>query len=82
MRSTRRPFGDWVDSQIHPLNITVTELSDYSGIHIRTLYRILNGKTVLRFEDWIWIVECVSDMTGQNLTDCVMSAVMHMLLNR
>lgn len=79
---SRASFGDWVYDQITPVSVTVQQLSDYSGIHIRTLYRILKGETVLRFDDWLWIVECVSDMTGQNLTDTVKSASEHMIENR
>ena len=78
----RASFGDWVYDQISPLQVTVQMLSDYSGIHIRTLYRILKGETVLRFDDWLWLVECVADMTGQELTDTVKSAAEHMIQNR
>lgn len=78
----RASFGDWVYDQISPVQVTVQHLSDYSGIHIRTLYRILKGETVLRFDDWLWLVECVADMTGQNLTDTVKSAAEHMIENR
>jgi predicted transcriptional regulator len=78
----RASFGDWVYDQISPVQVTVQHLSDYSGIHIRTLYRILKGETVLRFDDWLWLVECVADMTGQNLTDTVKSAAEHMIQNR
>lgn len=79
---SRASFGDWVYDQITPMSVTVQMLSDYSGIHIRTLYRILKGETVLRFDDWLWLVECVADMTGQNLTDTVKSAAEHMIDNR
>jgi predicted transcriptional regulator len=79
---SRASFGDWVYDQITPMNISVQDLSDYSGTHIRTLYRILNGETVLRFADWLWLVECVADMTGADLTDTVNSAAMHMMQNR
>lgn len=78
----RASFGDWVYDQMSPLQVTVQMLSDYSGIHIRTLYRILKGETVLRFDDWLWLVECVADMTGQELTDTVKSAAEHMIQNR
>jgi len=79
---SRATFGDWISDQILPMNISVQELSDYSGIHIRTLYRILNGETVLKFADWIWLVECVADMTGADLTETVKSAALHMMQNR
>lgn len=79
---SRASFGDWVYDQISPVSVTVQMLSDYSGIHIRTLYRILKGETVLRFDDWLWLIECVADMTGQNLTDTVKSAAEHMIQNR
>jgi predicted transcriptional regulator len=79
---SRASFGDWVYDQIIPVSVTVLQLSDYSGVHIRTLYRILNGETVLRFCDWLWLVECVADMTGQDMTETVTDAALHMMQNR
>jgi hypothetical protein len=79
---SRASFGDWVYDQITPVSVTVLQLSDYSGVHIRTLYRILNGETVLRFCDWLWLVECVADMTGQDMTETVTDAALHMMQNR
>ena len=76
MKRAHQPtFGDWIRSQLGPNQITIINLSDYSGIHIRKLYRIINGENTLRFDDWIWICECVADMTNQTLTDCVMDCV-------
>jgi predicted transcriptional regulator len=79
---SRASFGDWVYDKIDPHDITILQLSDYSGIHIRTLYRILKSETVLRFADWIWLVECVADMTGSDLTETVTDAALHMMQNR
>jgi len=79
---SRASFGDWVYDKIDPHQVTVLQLSDYSGIHIRTLYRILKGETVLRFSDWIWLVECVADMTGADLSETVRDAALHMMNNR
>jgi uncharacterized protein Yka (UPF0111/DUF47 family) len=75
-------FGDWIYERITPHGITVVELSDYSGIHIRSLYRLLNGETELKFCDWLWLCECISDMTGADLTQTVTDAVEYMLLHR
>jgi predicted transcriptional regulator len=80
--ASRASFGDWVYKQITPVSVTVLQLSDYSGVHIRTLYRILNAETVLRFSDWIWLIECIADMTGQDLTETVIDASLHMIENR
>jgi hypothetical protein len=78
----RTAFGDWIFDQITPHGITVVELSDYSGIHIRSLYRLLNGETVLKFADWLWLCECVADMLNADVTQTVNSAVEYMLLHR
>ena len=68
-------FGDWIRSQLDPNQITIINLSDYSGLHIRKLYRIINGENTLRFDDWIWIIECVGDMTNQSMTYLVIDCV-------
>ena len=75
-------FGDWIYDNLTPYGITVVELSDYSGIHVRSLYRIINGETVLKFCDWLWLVECVADMIGADVTQTVKDAVEHMLLHK
>lgn len=71
-------FGDWIRSQLDPNQITIINLSDYSGLHIRKLYRIINGENTLRWDDWIWIIECVGDMTNQSMTDLVIDCVEYM----
>jgi hypothetical protein len=42
------------------------------------LYRIINGENKLYHEDWIWLVECIGDMTDQPLTECVNDCVQYM----
>ena len=68
-------FGDWIYDQLEIYDISMMNLSDYSGIHIRTLYRMANGSVKIKLEDFAWIVECISDMTNQDynglLRDCV-----------
>ncbi len=71
-------FGDWIRSQLDPNQITIINLSDYSGLHIRKLYRIINGENTLRWDDWIWIIECVGDMTNQSMTELVIDCVEYM----
>jgi hypothetical protein len=78
----RTAFGDWVYDQITPHGITVIELSDYSGIHVRSLYRLLNGETVLKVADWMWVCECVADMIGADVSQTVTDAVEYMLQHR
>lgn len=79
---SKQTFGDWLRSQLEPNQITVINLSDYSGIHVRKLYRIINDENVLRLDDWMWIVECISDMTNQDMTDCVIDCVRFMNPNK
>ena len=74
-----KKFGDWVHTKIDPVQVSITDLSDYSGIHIRKLYRILSGQTTLTFDDWIWLVECVSDMTNTKMTDNVSESIGYMI---
>jgi predicted transcriptional regulator len=78
MKRDSNTFGEWIRHQLHNHQITIINLSDYSGIHIRKLYRIINGENKLSYEDWIWLVECVGDMTNQSLTDCVIDCVEYM----
>lgn len=75
MKKTFNTFGKWIQIQLNNHQITIINLSDYSGIHIRKLYRIINNENRIVFEDWIWLVECVGDMTNQSLTDCVIDCV-------
>jgi len=77
-KMTKR-FGEWVHSKIDPVQVSMIDLSDYSGIHIRKLYRLLTGETALRFDDWIWLVECVSDMTNTKMTDNVTESIRYMI---
>jgi predicted transcriptional regulator len=78
MKRVPNTFGDWIRFQLQNHQITIINLSDYSGIHIRKLYRIINGENKLYYEDWIWLVECVGDMTNQSLTECVIDCVEYM----
>jgi predicted transcriptional regulator len=78
MKRESNTFGDWIRFQLHNHQITIINLSDYSGIHIRKLYRIINGENKLYHEDWIWLVECIGDMTDQPLTECVNDCVQYM----
>ena len=75
MSKHQHTFGEWIRSQLDPNMVTIINLSDYSGIHIRKLYRIINGENTLRFDDWIWIIECIGDMTSQSMTDLVIDCV-------
>lgn len=78
----RTAFGDWVYDQLVPNGITVVELSDYSGIHIRSLYRLLNGETVLKVSDWLWLCECIADMTNADTTQTVKDCSEYLLAHR
>ena len=59
-------FGKWLYNQLESYQISMLNLSDYSGIHIRTLYRMTNGDVKIKNDDCIWILECLSDMTNQD----------------
>jgi len=59
-------FGQWMYREIQQHQITVLELSDYSGISVRTLYRIISGEVSVTLYDFLWLVECLSDMTGKD----------------
>ena len=58
-------FGQWMYREIQQHQITVLELSDYSGISVRKLYRIISGEVSVTLYDFLWLVECLSDMTGK-----------------
>jgi len=58
-------FGQWMYREIQQHQITVLELSDYSGISVRKLYRIISGEVSVTLYDFFWLVECLSDMTGK-----------------
>lgn len=64
-------FGDWLKIQLEKYNISVIELSDYSGVHVRRLYRILSGSK-LSLEDAVWLIDCISDMTDQKELDLML----------
>lgn len=68
-------FGDWLREQIDLYQISVVELSDYSGIHTRTLYRILSGSTKIDLVVWLWLIECISDMTDREMEDLLLSCL-------
>lgn len=76
---TRSPFGIWLYNQLDIYDITITNLSDYSGIHTRTLYRICNGDVSLKMDDFAWIVECVSDMTSQDFNLLISSCIVQLV---
>jgi predicted transcriptional regulator len=78
----RTAFGDWVFDQLAPHGITVVELSDYSGIHVRSLYRLLNGETVLKVADWLWLCECIADMTNADTTQTVKDSAEYLLAHK
>ena len=59
-------FGQWMYREIQQHQITVLELSDYSGISVRKLYRIISGEVSVTLYDFLWLVECLSDMTGKD----------------
>tara|TARA_R100001463_G_scaffold16452_3_gene42644 strand:+ start:2783 stop:3034 length:252 start_codon:yes stop_codon:yes gene_type:complete len=71
----RTKFGSWLFLQLERYKITMMNLSDYSGIHIRTLYRLTNGDVPIKLEDWSWIIECIADMSDQDfntlIDDCI-----------
>lgn len=73
-------FGDWIEDYLSLYQITKQDLSDYSGIHIRTLYRLLNGHTPIKFQDWLWLIECISDMSNLDydglVIDCLKKTVL------
>ena len=75
MKRKQNTFGDWIRSQLESDQITIINLSDYSGVHIRKLYRILNNENTLTYDDWIWLVECLGDMTNHTLTEMVIDCV-------
>ena len=73
-------FGQWLYRQLDTYQISMLNLSDYSGIHVRTLYRMANGTVGMRLEDLQWLVECISDMTNQEYNDVLLDCVSKTLL--
>ena len=61
----KTPFGLWVAETLNEAAVTPQQFTSYSGYDQRCLQRILSGHSRLRNEDFIWIVECISDLTDR-----------------
>ena len=68
-------FGAWVQEYLNKYDISKRDLSDYSGIANRSLYRLLNNESRLTLEDWRWLIECLSDMTNIDHDELVMDCL-------
>jgi len=75
-------FGDWVQEYLETYQITKQDYSDYSGLHIRTLYRILGGQSRIKLDDWLWLIECLSDMTNINYDELVIDCLNKTVLKK
>jgi predicted transcriptional regulator len=73
-------FGDWVQEYLDKYSISKQNLSDYSGIGIRSLYRMLTGEVKIKLEDWAWILECLSDMTNIDYNSLVLDCLKQTIL--
>lgn len=70
--------GKWIVRVMDAHQITRIELSDYSGIHIRKLHRILSNQSALSLLDFVWLMECLADMTNQDKFDLMMDCLRYM----
>jgi hypothetical protein len=70
--------GKWIVRVMDAHQITRIELSDYSGIHIRKLHRILSNQSALSLLDFVWLMECLADMTNQDKFDLMMDCLHYM----